>query len=1544
MSHFPKSLSMLLTALILTAGAVSAQITFPSPLSSAMAGCTVSTGFIDGDANLDVAQGMCYNAGSYEIRVSLGNGNGTFAASTVVGVSGSGGPGDLGLTNGDSNLDIVVAASAGITTYPGNGDGTFGVPIVSGTVFSNSGNRFDLDLADMNGDGFLDAIVAAIPSGGGLANTQVFLGNGTGSFSFQSAFTSVRDHLGVIPADFNGDGIIDVGVHENGYATILLNDGAGNVSLGGTVVAGGAWGHRAEGIDAGDLNGDGNLDLLVSNQIVLGNGDGTLQAASPSAVIVTNAQFIPTVALLDLSGDGVLDVILGGDDNTSGGSPSSLIGSGVGQGDGTFGSVAQHGPGIETRGIAWGDFDNAGGLDLLVIGGSTAYVFLMNGFRPDLSGQTLSVDDPISFAGNELSKIATITNDHFLDDATISGFSIDSGSANPQDFSIGTETCTAAPISAGGGMCTVEILFAPGDAGPRSATVLIASDIPASPTPFVVSGFGSVDFGDAPGDQDMDADGDYDNVTRLPNGARHLAVGATLGAERDTEADASNADAASLGDDTDVSPDDEDGVSFALTTTLTSPVAGTFGVLVPNSTASATITASAAGYLNVFVDGAGSATDGSFVGDQVGTANMPISAGVNTVTFAVPGPAVLGNTIARFRLTDAAAISSDGIGLEPTGEVEDYFIVVDAAADIEVGLSGAGGSLSLEGGNLVVRDSNGTIVSSIPTGSVHSLTINGDDSDETISFDWGLVEAVTDITFNLGNGFDALVIEQGAGTPGTITYQHINATSGSITDGVNTVNFAGLDPIIDVIGVGTRIFTFLADDETIVLSADGDGFIDNGMSFIDGGAAEEVSFANPTSTLEVNTANGTNSVLLGLLDTDVDAGFLGVTVNGGTGSDTFTVTPASYPIMINGAANTTCPGDGLVLDLTGGAVVDVFTYDSGTGDGSYTFSSGHEPVTFTGIEQLGESDLSISANLATLYATQDLTTAAENELVVTVTNDGATDATCVTVELSQALAVFLDSGLGVASTGGAFAGTEWSIPLLEPGEEATLTITGLVVNVNEGALTFTVDAFQDTDETNNVASVTMSFGFQMPAKTHVNAALYYEKTTTGGAYDALIVGLYQGSPGIDGAVWCKVPEAVGSWPTIPAASIGNLFRPCSNGLPFPLHVNDIFEDASGTLWLATWGNAGLYKSEDDGESWTDVEPILGSNSGWANVYTIIEDELDGVLYISANNGLVFLSLNDGDTWQQLGGLPGASADTPWSMTSHPTISGTIYAGTFGNGVFVSEDFGFTWEELDDAATVPNENDDLLDTDMSGDDFAGHIFDLEFSPDLSVAGDHVLYAGTGNGVWQAELAVGTASTFVTGWTQNGPTVTLDDLSTVTPEVRTLAFVEDAGDTDDNLVAGTWGFGAFEWVSPNALSTPSALTLKEGEITFVAVSPTGGIFVGASSGATAIVTAASGTSTASEPGQSELPEGYALGQNYPNPFNPVTTIGFSLPETGRVKLSVFDGLGREVAILVDGTIQAGNHEARFDAKSLPTGAYLYRLSTDAGAIARTLILMK
>ncbi len=90
--------------------------------------------------------------------------------------------------------------------------------------------------------------------------------------------------------------------------------------------------------------------------------------------------------------------------------------------------------------------------------------------------------------------------------------------------------------------------------------------------------------------------------------------------------------------------------------------------------------------------------------------------------------------------------------------------------------------------------------------------------------------------------------------------------------------------------------------------------------------------------------------------------------------------------------------------------------------------------------------------------------------------------------------------------------------------------------------------------------------------------------------------------------------------------------------------------------------------------------------------------------------------------------------------------------------------------------------------------------------------------------------------------------------------------------------------------------------------------------------------------------ELPASFALHQNYPNPFNPSTTINFDLPENGNVSLVVYDVLGREVATLVNGELNAGRHEAVFDASSLASGIYMYKLQAGAQTEVKRMLLLK
>ncbi|MEQ9266006.1 MAG: T9SS type A sorting domain-containing protein [Balneolaceae bacterium] len=84
--------------------------------------------------------------------------------------------------------------------------------------------------------------------------------------------------------------------------------------------------------------------------------------------------------------------------------------------------------------------------------------------------------------------------------------------------------------------------------------------------------------------------------------------------------------------------------------------------------------------------------------------------------------------------------------------------------------------------------------------------------------------------------------------------------------------------------------------------------------------------------------------------------------------------------------------------------------------------------------------------------------------------------------------------------------------------------------------------------------------------------------------------------------------------------------------------------------------------------------------------------------------------------------------------------------------------------------------------------------------------------------------------------------------------------------------------------------------------------------------------------------------SLNQNYPNPFNPSTNISFELRETGLVTLSVFNILGQEVAVLVNGKLTSGTHTLIFNASHLPSGVYIYQLNTPSKSISRKMLLIK
>jgi beta-glucanase (GH16 family) len=90
--------------------------------------------------------------------------------------------------------------------------------------------------------------------------------------------------------------------------------------------------------------------------------------------------------------------------------------------------------------------------------------------------------------------------------------------------------------------------------------------------------------------------------------------------------------------------------------------------------------------------------------------------------------------------------------------------------------------------------------------------------------------------------------------------------------------------------------------------------------------------------------------------------------------------------------------------------------------------------------------------------------------------------------------------------------------------------------------------------------------------------------------------------------------------------------------------------------------------------------------------------------------------------------------------------------------------------------------------------------------------------------------------------------------------------------------------------------------------------------------------------------EVPATYALQQNYPNPFNPSTVIQYSIPTAGPVQLDIFNVLGSRVSTLVDSRMNAGTYAIEWDARTVPSGVYFYRIQAGSFTATKRLIVQK
>ncbi|MGB7639858.1 MAG: FG-GAP-like repeat-containing protein [Terriglobales bacterium] len=350
----------------------------------------------------------------------------------------------VGDLNGDGNLDVAVANSCGavcpngaVSVSLGNGDGTF-----KPAVLYDTGGQYNngVVIADVNGDGHPDLIVTNMcvigeaNCGTGLAAdgvVGVLLGRGDGTFEpvvLYDAGGETTESLAV--ADVNRDGKLDVIVTNwddrfsgNNSIGVLLGNGDGTFQAALPYSSGGC-GREAFSVAAGDLDLDGNPDLIVANAngdigscgqgtvgVLLGNGDGTFQ---PAVQYDAGGLLTSSAILLDVNGDGYLDAVVTnacGPSCRGTGSVAILFGNG----DGTLQRAALYSSGnAGTSSAAFGYVNGDDNLDLLIASSCSptpckkGAVGLAAGTGP---GTFAKVKDYDSVSGDSAIRVADVNGD-----------------------------------------------------------------------------------------------------------------------------------------------------------------------------------------------------------------------------------------------------------------------------------------------------------------------------------------------------------------------------------------------------------------------------------------------------------------------------------------------------------------------------------------------------------------------------------------------------------------------------------------------------------------------------------------------------------------------------------------------------------------------------------------------------------------------------------------------------------------------------------------------------------------------------------------------------------------------------------------------------------------------------------------------------------------------------------------------------------------------------------------------------------------------------